>query len=160
MKKMLYAIAALLAAAACSQQPEHQAQALLDEARTALEQNEYQTALALVDSLSRTYPKAFDQRHEALKLKQEAALKQAQQELAAVDSMLEAVKRRHDAQHQYVMEHATTLKDDAPEVLELNRLRLQRDSLQVAFDALCGKIKYIHRKQEQQAEDASQQEKR
>jgi hypothetical protein len=74
--------------------------------------------------------------------------------------MLEAVKRRHDAQHQYVMEHATALKNDAPEVLELNRLRLQRDSLQVAFDALCGKIKYIHRKQEQQAEDASQQEKR
>ena len=95
MKKMLYAIAALLAAAACSQQPEHQAQALLDEARTALEQNDYQTALTLVDSLSRTYPKAFDQRHEALKLKQEAALKQAQQELAAVDSMLEAVKRAY-----------------------------------------------------------------
>jgi len=144
MKKILFVAALTLAA--CDSHHEKEANDLLNEAQTALEQGDYAEVLALTDSLSRTYPKAFEQRRAALGLKQEASLKQAQQELAIVDSTLETVKRRHDAQHAYVMEHATTLKDSDPEVQELNRLRLQRDSLQVKFETLCGKIKYIHRR--------------
>lgn len=94
--------------------------------------------------------KEIEQRREALKTKQETSLKQAQEDLARIDSMLEATKRMHDTQHTFVMEHATELKDDSPEVLELNRLRARRDSLQAEWNTLGAKIKYIRKKQQEQ----------
>ena len=91
--------------------------------------------------------KEIEQRRQALKEKQETSLAQAQQDLARVDSMLEAAKMRHDAQHKFVMEHATQLKDDSPEVVELNRLRARRDSLEAEWKTLGAKIKYIRKMQ-------------
>lgn len=95
--------------------------------------------------------KEIEQRRQALKEKQETSLAQAQQDLARVDSMLEAAKMRHDAQHKFVMEHVSQLKDDSPEVVELNRLRAHCDSLETEWKTLGAKIKYIRKMQEKGA---------
>lgn len=88
----------------------------------------------------------IEARRAALIHKQDSALAEAQQQLALVDSMLEAVKREHDAQHQWVMVHATELNDRSPEVLRLNALRAHRDSLQAQWQTLGTKIRYIRMK--------------
>jgi hypothetical protein len=89
----------------------------------------------------------IEQRKEALIHKQDSALAEAQQRLALVDSMLEATKAEHDQQHEWVMANSTKLKDNSPEVLRLNQLRARRDSLQVEWETLGAKIKYIRKKQ-------------
>jgi len=85
----------------------------------------------------------IEARRAALTHKQDSALAEAQQRLAEVDSTLEAVRRDHDAQHQWVMEHATKLDGRSPEVVRLNQLRARRDSLQAEWQTLGAKIKYI-----------------
>ena len=89
----------------------------------------------------------IEQRKAALVHKQDSALAEAQQRLAEVDSVLEATNAAHDRQHEWVMAHSTQLKDNSPEVLELNRLRQHRDSLQTEWETLGAKIKYIRKKQ-------------
>ena len=89
----------------------------------------------------------IEQRKEALVHKQDSALAEAQQRLALVDSMLEVAKAEHDKQHQWVMSNSTKLKENSPEVLRLNQLRAHRDSLQVEWETLGAKIKYIRKKQ-------------
>lgn len=89
----------------------------------------------------------IEQRKEALVHKQDSALAEAQQRLAVVDSMLEATKAEHDRQHEWVMANSTKLNGNSPEVLRLNQLRAHRDSLQVEWETLGAKIKYIRKKQ-------------
>ena len=89
----------------------------------------------------------IEQRKAALVHKQDSALAEAQARLAVVDSMLEATKAEHDRQHEYVMSHSTKLNDSSPEVQKLNQLRAHRDSLQVEWQTLGAKIKYIRKKQ-------------
>jgi len=77
------------------------------------------------------------------------ALKLTEQELAQVDSTLEAVKREHDSLYQWVMDHATQLNEQSAEVERLTQLRTTIDSLKVRFDVLCHRIKVIHREQKE-----------
>ncbi len=93
------------------------------------------------------------QRKAALQHKQDSALAAAQQELALVDSALQASRSRHDQLLQQL--HAGGMSSQAMQQLgrQITAERLHRDSLQVRFDVLCAQIKYIHRKQaERQAE--------
>lgn len=85
----------------------------------------------------------IEARRAALVHKQDSALAEAQQRLAVVDSALQVAKREHDAQHQWVMEHATQLSDQSAEVVRLNQLRAHRDSLEAEWQTLGAKIKYI-----------------
>lgn len=91
----------------------------------------------------------IEARKEALKHKQDSTLAATQLELARVDSLLEIVKAEHDQHHQWVMEHSTKLNDQSPEVVKLNQLRSRRDSLQVQWETLGAKIKYIRKKQKE-----------
>lgn len=88
----------------------------------------------------------IEQRKEALRHKQDSALAAAQQELAWVDSALQAANARHDQLQEELRTgtHTPTRLQQLGD--EITRARLHRDSLQVRFDVLCGKIKYIHRK--------------
>jgi len=95
----------------------------------------------------------IEARRAALANKQDSTLLATQQQLAVVDSTLEAVKREHDRQHEWVMAHATELSDQSPEVTELNRLRARRDSLEAEWQTLGAKIRYIRRLQENQHQD-------
>ena len=69
-------------------------------------------------------------------------LNSARQELAVTDSLLNIAKRQHDEQHEWVMSHATELNEQSQEVLLLNQLRAQRDSLQVEFEKQAQKVKF------------------
>jgi len=86
-------------------------------------------------------------RREALEEHQQRSLEEAQRDLAVTDSLLEAVTQEHDDLHQWVMEHATELNDQSPEVLRVNELHARRDSLKERFNVLAETIKYIRKKQ-------------
>lgn len=93
----------------------------------------------------------IDERREALAERQSKELAETESELEAVDTLLERAKREHDEMHAWVMAHHAQMTDRSPEVLRLNSLRAHRDSLQERFNALCYKIKYIKKKQEELA---------
>lgn len=89
----------------------------------------------------------IEQRKKALVHRQDSALAASQQELAWVDSALQVAIRQHDDLQQQL--HTGTHSETELKQLgqQITAARLHRDSLQVRFDVLCGKIKYIHRKQ-------------
>jgi hypothetical protein len=93
----------------------------------------------------------IDERREHLENSLKVNLEAARQELAVTDSLLGIAKREHDEQHEWVMSHATALGEQSPEVLRLNRLRAQRDSLQVEFERQAQKVKFYMKKTEERA---------
>lgn len=90
----------------------------------------------------------IEQRKEALKQKQDSALTASQQELAWVDSALQAAIVRYDQLQEqlHAGKHTSTQMKQLGD--EITAARLHRDSLQIRYDVLCGKIRYIHHKQE------------
>lgn len=109
------------------------------------------SAVLLLSACGNSRRAEIESRKAALTAKQDSSLAAAQKELAIVDSMLEAIKVKHDQQHQWVMSHSTQLNEQSPEVLRLNQLRASRDSLQVQWETLGAKIKYIRKKKEESA---------
>ncbi|UKK50678.1 hypothetical protein L6472_11770 [Prevotella sp. E13-17] len=105
-------------------------------------------ALALVaTACSNSRRNEIEQRRAALKHKQDSTLLASQQELAHVDSALEAAKAEYEQKKATVEEHKSQLKATAEELTELTLLRMKRDSLQVQWNTLGAKIKYIRKKQ-------------
>lgn len=82
------------------------------------------------------------ERREGLTVRLQAELESARQQLQVTDSLLNVARQEHDAQHEWVMSHATELNDHSPEVLRLNSLRQRRDSLQVEFERQAQKVKF------------------
>ncbi len=99
-----------------------------------------------VDNSRRT---EIEQRRAALKHKQDSTLLASQQELAIVDSMLQAVKVEYEQMKTEVEQHKAALRATADELTALTLLRMKRDSLQVQWDVLGAKIKYIRQKQQE-----------
>ena len=91
----------------------------------------------------------IEQRRAALKHKQDSTLLASQQELAIVDSTLEAVKAEYERMKVEVEQHKAELRATADELTALTMLRMKRDSLQVQWDVLGAKIKYIRQKQQE-----------
>ena len=91
----------------------------------------------------------IDARKAALKNKQDSTLLATQQELARTDSLLEAVKAAYAQKEASVGQHKAQLKATEQELTELTLLRLRRDSLQVQWQTLGAKIRYIRKKQEE-----------
>ena len=89
------------------------------------------------------------QRKAALKHKQDSTLLASQKELAWVDSALQVATARH----QQLLDELKSGRYSGQQLQQLGEqltlARLERDSLQVRFEVLCGTIKYIHRKQEE-----------
>ena len=93
--------------------------------------------------------KEIETRREALKHKQGTELKKSQEELAVVDSTLQAVKYEYEQLKQKVEKDKQELRATAEELTLLTKTRVRRDSLQTRFDVLCAKIRYIHKKQKE-----------
>jgi hypothetical protein len=91
----------------------------------------------------------IEQRKAALRHKQDSTLAASQQELALVDSALEATKAEYERMKAEVEQHKNELRATADELTALTLLRVKRDSLQVQWDVLGAKIKYIRKKQEE-----------
>ena len=105
--------------------------------------------LMLVACADKSRRQEIEQRKAALTARQDSALRAAQAELAIVDSALEATKNTYDTMKKEVEAHRADLTATEDELRTLNLLRQHRDSLQVRFDVLCAKIRYIHKKQKE-----------
>ncbi len=140
----------LLLLAACQDAKQQEADIMLQRAGQLFAEQKYDRALIVIDSLRKVYPEAIEARKQALRLQQDIELKRSQEELAVVDSTLQAVKRDYEQQKQQVEKAKQELRATAEELTLLTKTRVRRDSLQTRFDVLCGKIRYIHKKQKEQ----------
>lgn len=148
MKRILWIMLTVMLVA-CGGNTQKEAEELLTQANKQFEQKAYDKALTSLDSLRKVYPGAVDTRKKALKLRQSIELKRSQEELALVDSMLQAVSHDYRYQQQKVEKDKQELRATAEELTMLTRTRMRRDSLQTRFDVLCAKIRYIHKKQKE-----------
>lgn len=137
----------VLLVTACRDSHQQAAEAMLQQANTHFEQGRYDRALIVIDSLRKVYPGAIETRKQALRLQQDIELKRSQEELAVVDSALQAAIHDYEHQRQKVEKDKQELRATAEELTMLTRARMHRDSLQTRFEALCAKIRYIHKKQ-------------
>ena len=94
--------------------------------------HDYQGTLNAIRQLRDEYPQAVKSRQKALKIWQEASLKMTQQDIGRTDSALQAATAQWSAERN---------------IGRRNRLRARVDSLQVRYDALCGTVRVIHRRQ-------------
>ncbi len=79
------------------QSPDEKAQVLLDQAKVATKAESYTEALDILDSLQKTFPKAFNTRHLANKLKLEVQLAQQQKNDSFLLIQLKEVNRQIDS---------------------------------------------------------------
>ena len=142
-------LAAVLLLTACRDSKQKEAEAMLAKANQLFSEQKYDRALIVIDSLRKVYPSAIETRKQALSLQQNIELKRSQEELAILDSVLQAVKHDYDYQKQKVEKDKQELRATAEELTMLTKTRVKRDSLQTRFDALCAKIRYIHKKQKE-----------
>lgn len=96
--------------------------------------HDYEATLHVIANLRASHPKAVKSRRRALKIWQDASLKIAQADIARTDSALQATKRAFESEH---------------DIGRRNRLGVKVDSLQVRYDALCGTVRVIHRRQKE-----------
>ena len=134
---------------ACRDSRQQAAEAMLQQANTHFEQGRYDRALIVIDSLRKVYPGAIETRKQALRLQQDIELKRSQEQLAVVDSALQVVIHDYEHLRQKVEKDKQELRATPEELTMLTRTRMRRDSLQTLFEALCGKIRYIHKKQKE-----------
>ena len=107
------------------------------------------TVLLLTACADNSRRQEIEQRRAALKHKQDSTLQASQRELAVVDSTLEVVKAEYEWMKAEVEQHKAELKATAEELTALTMLRMRRDSLQVQWNVLGAKIKYIRKKQQE-----------
>ena len=131
MKPFFLLFTALLLAS-CQRSPGEQAARALQRIDSLYASHNYQATLNAIRQLRDQYPRAIKAREKALKIWQEASLKMTQQEIGLTDSALQAVTAQWKTEQN---------------IGRRNRLRAQIDSLQVRYDALCGTVRVIHRRQ-------------
>ncbi len=123
------------------------ADALLQDAKAAYNENKYDMAISKIDSIRKVYPKAIETRKEALSLYQDIELKKAQKDLEHTDKLLTAVNNEYNILLIKVNEDKKSLCATAVELQDLTLKKLERDSVKTRFDVLCAKIHYIHKMQ-------------
>ena len=105
MKKLIVGLCATLVLASCGNEAEKKANERLTTARTAFEQGDYNEAKLQIDSIKILYPKAFDARREGISLMQQIELKEQQQSLVYLDSILQTKQKEFESiKNKYVLE--------------------------------------------------------
>ena len=131
-KITLLTIAAMTLLASCQKSEDEKAAPLMSKIDSLYKAGDYQATLNAITQLRANHPKAVESRKRALKIWQGASLKMAQADIGRTDSALQATIAQYGAE-----------KD----LYKKNMLRVKRDSLQVRYDALCGTVRVIHRRQ-------------
>lgn len=88
MKKLIILVCSTLLLASCGNDAEKKAGERLLTAQAAFERGDYNEAKLQLDSIKLLYPKAFDVRHQGNRLMEKVELKEQQQSLVYLDSML------------------------------------------------------------------------
>ena len=132
MRQLFFALLLASLLVACKQSEDKKARALLQKIEHLYANGNYQAALDSIRRLRRDFPQAVESRRRALVLWQEASLKAAQQDIARTDSALQAETARYQ---------------QAKMLRERNFIGIKKDSLQIRYDALCGTVRVIHRRQ-------------
>ena len=125
------------------------AEDMLEKAEKYFSEGSYDRAKITIDSLRKVYPGAVETRKKALKLFQDISLKEAQEDLALTDSIMQAVSLDYNYIKDKVEKDKAQLRATAEELELLTRTKMKLDSLKVRFDMQCAKIKYIHKKQKE-----------
>ena len=136
MRQLFFALLLASLLVACKQSEDKKARALLQKIEHLYANGNYQAALDSIRRLRRDFPQAVESRRRALVLWQEASLKAAQQDIARTDSALQAETARYQ---------------QAKMLRERNFIGIKKDSLQIRYDALCGTVRVIHRRQRETA---------
>lgn len=131
-KATLLALAAMALMASCQKTEDEKAASLMNKIDSLYKAGNYQATLNAITRLRANHPKAVESREKALKIWQDASLKMTQAEIGRTDSALQATIAQYGAE-----------KD----LYRKNMLRVKRDSLQVRYDALCGTVRVIHKRQ-------------
>jgi predicted nucleic acid-binding Zn-ribbon protein len=132
MKKYLILFFALAGLASCEPSADEKAAPVMQVIDSLYQNGEYQKTLNTIRELRANYPEAVESRKRALKIWQEASLKMAQEDIGKTDSALQATIRAFEAE---------------TNIGKRNLLGVKRDSLQVRYDALCGTVRMIHKRQ-------------
>lgn len=131
-KATLLTLAAMALMASCQKTEDEKAASLMNKIDSLYKAGNYQATLNAITWLRANHPKAVESREKALKIWQDASLKMTQAEIGRTDSALQATIAQYGAE-----------KD----LYRKNMLRVKRDSLQVRYDALCGTVRVIHKRQ-------------
>lgn len=131
-KATLLTLAAMALMASCQKTEDEKAASLMNKIDSLYKAGNYQATLNAITRLRANHPKAVESREKALKIWQDASLKMTQAEIGRTDSALQATIAQYG-----------TEKD----LYRKNMLRVKRDSLQVRYDALCGTVRVIHKRQ-------------
>lgn len=131
-KATLLTLAAMALMASCQKTEDEKAASLMNKIDSLYKAGNYQATLNAITRLRANHPKAVESREKALKIWQDASLKMTQTEIGRTDSALQATIAQYGAE-----------KD----LYRKNMLRVKRDSLQVRYDALCGTVRVIHKRQ-------------
>lgn len=131
-KATLLTLAAMALMASCQKTEDEKAASLMNKIDSLYKAANYQATLNAITRLRANHPKAVESREKALKIWQDASLKMTQAEIGRTDSALQATIAQYGAE-----------KD----LYRKNMLRVKRDSLQVRYDALCGTVRVIHKRQ-------------
>lgn len=131
-KATLLTLAAMALMASCQKTEDEKAASLMNKIDSLYKAGNYQATLNAITRLRANHPKAVESREKALKIWQDTSLKMTQAEIGRTDSALQATIAQYGAE-----------KD----LYRKNMLRVKRDSLQVRYDALCGTVRVIHKRQ-------------
>ena len=141
--------AAVVMTACSSNDAQKSAEGMLEKAEKYFSEGSYDRAKIAIDSLRKVYPGAVETRKKALKLFQDISLKEAQEDLALTDSIMQKVGLDCKYIKEKVEKDKAELRATAEELELLTRTKMKYDSLKVRFDMQCAKIKYIHKKQKE-----------
>lgn len=133
MKKILFLLS-LAVLMGCKQSEDEKAAPLMSRIDSLYKAQDYQGTLNAITKLRTDYPKAVESRERALKIWQDASLKMAQEDIGRTDSALQATIKEFDAE---------------TNIGKKNLLGVKRDSLQIRYDALCGTVRVIHKRQKE-----------
>ena len=147
---MTICVAAAVVMTACSSNDaQKSAEGMLEKAEKYFSEGSYDRAKIAIDSLRKVYPGAVETRKKALKLFQDISLKEAQEDLALTDSIMQKVGLDYKYIKEKVEKDKAELRATPDELELLTRTKMKYDSLKVRFDMQCAKIKYIHKKQKE-----------
>ncbi len=134
MKKHIWLILCTLLICSCTPSEDQKAARLLSRIKTLYKDGCYTEVLDSITALRMQFPKAIESRKEALRIWQNASLKQAQADIAQTDSALQTVLRSIPMESN---------------LYKANMMRVERDSLKARYEAMCGVVRMIRMRQKQ-----------